>query len=73
MKRPTKIAIMYKRYGECEGATCGECCNLITYTNADGKRARKCREYGVSSGEDTNWTARWTACGMWGMKGARRR
>lgn len=58
-----KQQIMYKHFGMCDGHLCGECSNL-----EDGwfgkKHLFKCKVYGVTSSEASDWAKRWLACGM---------
>ena len=60
-----KIEAMYRLYGPGpEGKTCGECANCIRYSPTD-RRYWKCRLYGISGGESTDWRQKWPACGMY--------
>ena len=62
MKEERKINAMHVMFGSCDGHTCGECSNLITGKYHE-KTLRKCRLYGVSHSEATDWAKRWPACG----------
>lgn len=57
-----KIALMYKFFGKCYGHTCGECSNLVKgrYHN---RILTKCKVYGLTHSEATDWAQRWEACG----------
>ena len=52
---------MYKLFGKAPGEKCKTCDHL-----KDGKR-RKCRCYGVSASEATDWTLSWDACGLYNV------
>lgn len=58
-----KIDLMHRLFGKCEGHACRECSNLV-----DGryhyKILRKCKVYGMTHSEASDWTQRWEACGM---------
>lgn len=58
-----KIDLMHRTFGKCEGHTCGECSNIITQS-WNRKTYRKCKAYGISNGEATDWVKRWQACGL---------
>lgn len=58
-----KIDLMQKHFGVCNGHTCGECSNLVEGTY-HGKTLRKCKVYGLTHSEATDWAKRWLACGM---------
>lgn len=64
-----KIDLMHRIFGKCDGHTCGECSNLVDYGSNSYK---KCRAYGVTSSEASDWAKRWLACGLfnkpWGDK-----
>lgn len=55
-----KIDLMHRQFGKCEGHTCRECSNLIkgswNYT--------KCKIYGDTPSQASDWTQKWEACGM---------
>ena len=58
-----KIDLMHRIFGKCEGHTCRECSNL-----AEGvyhsKTLRKCKVYGMTHSEASDWAKRWLACGQ---------
>lgn len=62
MPKKLKIGAMHIMFGSCDGHICGECSNLMT-RKYHGKTLRKCRLYGVSHSEATDWAKRWPACG----------
>ena len=57
-----KIELMHRQFGVVEGKTCGQCSNLTEHRY--NKLYRKCKVYGETSSEATDWAMRWTACGM---------
>lgn len=58
-----KIALMHRVFGICEGHACRECSNLI-HVRANDRPLTKCKVYGETSSEASDWTQRWQACGM---------
>ena len=66
-----KIDLMHRIFGICDGHTCGECSNLVAYSY-NRKTYRKCKPYGDTDSEATDWAKRWLACGLfnkpWGDK-----
>lgn len=59
-----KIDAMHSRYGTLDGVKCKTCPHLDAYSNADYTRIwYKCKMYGVTSGEGTDWRVGWEACG----------
>lgn len=56
-----KIEAMYSTFGVFVGKTCKDCPHLIEHIH--GKRYYKCRIYGDSASEATDWRLKWTACG----------
>lgn len=57
-----KIEAMYSTFGVFHGKTCKDCPHLIRRI-FHGGNYYKCRVYGVSSSEATDWRLKWTACG----------
>lgn len=57
-----KIEAMYSMFGVFVGKTCKECPHLIQHCN-HGANYYKCRIYGESYSEATDWRLKWTACG----------
>ena len=55
-----KIDLMHRHFGKTDGHCCRECSNL-TEGNWGHK---KCRVYGNTSSEASDWAKRWQACGM---------
>lgn len=59
-----KIEAMYRLYGPGPAdKTCGECNNCIRVTPTD-RHYNKCRIYGDTACEATDWRQKWPACGM---------
>lgn len=58
-----KIDLMHRQFGVCEGRTCRECSNL-EHVRANDRPLTKCRVYGCTSSEASDWAQRWQACGM---------
>ena len=62
-KAVRKIDLMYRVFGKCDGHKCKDCTNLdksfydTTYY--------KCKVYGCSRSEATDWRLKWGACGMY--------
>ena len=56
-----KIDLMHDLFGFADG-TCGECSNLVCCIRDN--RCYKCKVYGISSSEATDWALRWQACGL---------
>lgn len=63
MKNIRKLPLMHQRFGRCDGRTCGECSNLVEGKYHD-KVLRKCRVYGMTHSEASDWAKSWPACGM---------
>ena len=63
MTSAEKIAFMHTFFGECETEhKCKDCTNFERH-RANGKLVRKCKVYGLSHSEATDWNANFTACG----------
>ena len=61
-----KLDLMHQKFGECNHL-CGECENLIS-GKYHGKTLRKCKVYGLTHSEASDWAKRWPACGMFNHK-----
>lgn len=61
-----KIAAMHREYGKAHGLTCKNCPNLEYHEMPSGRRYYKCRAYGTSRADSTDWALRWPACGLYG-------
>lgn len=57
-----KIALMHRLFGVCEGRTCRECSNFVKGKYHD-RTLCKCKVYGMTQSEASDWTGRWQACG----------
>ena len=58
------IAAMHRAYGRFDGVKCRTCPHLEAYANASNTRYwYKCRIYGVSSSQATDWRIGFEACG----------
>ena len=55
-----KIDLMHRQFGKCYGHTCGECSN---FTGRPGSY-KKCKVYGITKSEASDWAKRWIACGL---------
>ena len=64
-----RIAAMQTIYGITPGQKCASCNNL--FSRRTKRVYHKCRLYGVSFSEATDWRVSNTACGMWGKDGSR--
>ena len=59
-----KINLMYWLFGKCGGVhTCKECSNFEQGRYHD-KTLRKCKVYGLTHSEASDWAQRYEACGM---------
>ncbi len=65
-KNEKKIAFMHKKYGVGEGK-CKDCCNFQRW-EIGNTRVRKCKLYGVSHSEATDWLASFDACGRFNVQ-----
>ena len=61
-KTHRKIDAMHTLYGTRPGRKCGDCDYLCSYLA--NRRYYKCRLYGVSSSEATDWRLSYEACGQ---------
>lgn len=57
-----KIALMHRLFGVCEGHACRECNNLVKGRYHD-HILTKCKVYGMTHSEASDWAGRWLACG----------
>ena len=58
-----KIDLMHKVMGVCAGELCRSCSNFKRYRVGDKKMVRKCKVYGVTASEASDWNASYPACG----------
>lgn len=61
-----KIVAMHKVYGKSYGLTCKNRPNLECHEVRSGRRYYKCKAYGTSHADSTDWAMRWPACGLFG-------
>ena len=57
-----KIDAMHVRFGIADGI-CGDCPHFLRYRYHD-KCLLKCRAYGLTHSDATDWRVKWSACGM---------
>jgi len=57
-----KLELMHRMFGKDEAHTCGECKNMVE-GRYRSRTLRKCRVYGLTHSEASDWAKRWTACG----------
>jgi len=57
-----KIELMHRQFGITEGKTCKDCSNL--HKREWSRRYYKCRVYGMSQAESTDWRLSYNACGL---------
>ena len=61
-----KLPAMHAVYGTQPQHKCRDCCNLIGY--ASGKRIyHKCKAYGDTASQATDWGLNYIACGMFNV------
>lgn len=58
-----KIEAMHRLFGVEPEHKCGECSNLISERYHD-KTYRKCKVYGVTNSEASDWAKKYEACGL---------
>ena len=58
-----KIDLMHRLFGKCSGHTCKECSNLEKIY-ANDRPLSKCKVYGITRSEASDWVQRNEACGM---------
>lgn len=61
-----KIAAMHKEYGKSYGNKCAGCPSLICREFRSGRRVYKCKAYGDSCADSTDWAKSWPSCGLYG-------
>jgi hypothetical protein len=66
-----RLAKMHTLYGHGpEGQTCRDCINLVR-TKPHDTGYFKCRLYGFSRSEASDWRQKWAACGRFQQEGVR--
>lgn len=58
-----KLELMHRQFGRCEAHVCRECIHLIS-ERYHSKTYNKCKVYGLTHSEASDWAKRWTSCGM---------
>ena len=58
-----KIDLMHNLFGKVEQLKCRDCSNLITGRYHD-KTLRKCKVYGLTHSEASDWALKYSACGL---------
>ena len=61
-----KINAMHKRFGICWGEHCRDCDHCIS-GEWHGKQYHKCKLYGMSHSDATDWRLSWMAFGMFNV------
>lgn len=59
-----KIELMYSLFGRNEDGKCKDCQHYTKYKYHD-KHYRKCEVYGITNSEASDWTGKYTACGLY--------
>lgn len=57
-----KIDAMHRLFGRKAGYKCGECSNCVGYARA-GFTGYKCRVYGITASQASDWALKYEACG----------
>lgn len=63
VKSTRKIQYMWMRFGNVNDHKCKECCHFTRFKYHDYKYS-KCRVYGDTASQATDWSGRNIACGM---------
>ena len=63
MKALRKIDLMHQLFGKKTMYKCKECNNLCSFRYRT-KSLRKCKVYGITSSEASDWAYKYEACGM---------
>jgi len=58
-----KYETMYIEYGKDPEHDCGQCSNFVR-AEYHGRILQKCKGYGLTHSEATDWRQFWCACGM---------
>lgn len=61
-----KLAAMHKEYGRAYGLRCDGCPSLVL-NRGHTRNYYKCKAYGDSASEATDWARSWPACGLHGQ------
>lgn len=66
-----KIDAMHQRFGKLDGKQCRDCSHLVRY-RYNCRTIQKCRVYGDTCSEASDWRQKWTACGQFNKEYAGR-
>jgi len=64
-KKLRKSEFMWHMYGKREDKRCGDCQHMIIKYGDQPASYFKCKFYGDSSSEATDWRKKYIACGLW--------
>lgn len=62
-----KVDLMHRTFGRDDAHQCRECSNILRDYYHD-RTYIKCRVYGCTNSEASDWALKWTACGMYNKK-----
>lgn len=60
-----KLRKMQEKFGRSVTGTCQNCAHFVRYTHPHGRTYSKCKIYGISASEATDWTGKAPACGLY--------
>lgn len=60
-----KVDLMHELFGRSEGHRCGDCPNFVC-GRYRSRMLRKCKAYGLTHSEASDWAKSWEACGLFG-------
>ncbi len=64
MTKQKPVELMRFYYGECTVFhICAECCNFVSHS-AGRRKLFKCKAYGVTHSNRSDWSKKWSACGL---------
>lgn len=64
MESSRKIERMYKHFGRSCAGKCKDCGHFSKFAHR-GRIYRKCKVYGISASEATDWNSGFNACGLY--------
>lgn len=68
MAKSKPIELMHFYFGVKGGIDCcGTCCNLVVIASGN-KKFRKCKAYGATCSNESDFAKRWKACGLYGKE-----
>ena len=68
LKRSRKIDLMHKLHGVSAGNKCGDCENFFRTNWDQANQHFKCKLFGVTHGEGTDWRKSYLSCGKFRRK-----